>query len=181
MQLPAEIDVILEKKYCKRYMVRSFCAGSGKIIFALLTEVIANYAIITFINIRKACFERTLASVFYSHDFDFYYWSNNILQFFIWINPWQSFGPAKADISILRGFEGRAWVLASSFELLKGDSNLDEVEPIGLKIQPWTLQGRLRVPEAMENKKTLEKFLKDLSWYYPNKLANLLNLKLLEL
>lgn len=72
-------------------------------------------------------------------------------------------------------------MLASLSGPSKRDGNLDRVESIGSEIQPWTLQKRSQVLKAIENGKTLEKLLKDLSWYYLNRLTNLLGLKLLEL
>ena len=63
-------------------------------------------------------------------------------------------------------------------ESLKGNGNLDKVEPMGSEIQPWTLQGRSWVFKAMDDGKTL---FKSLNQYYLNELANLLGLELLEL
>lgn len=69
-------------------------------------------------------------------------------------------------------------MLANLFKLLRrGDSNLDRLKSENLvKIQLWTLQGCLQVPEAMKSEK-----LKSLSYYYPNRLANILDLELLKL
>lgn len=79
MLLPADIDAILEERYCKRYAIRSLCSDSGKIILVLLTEVIIGHMIIILINIEKACLERTFIRAFCSRKSDFYYCSDNVL------------------------------------------------------------------------------------------------------
>lgn len=68
--------------------------------------------------------------------------------------------PAKATVGMLKGLEdtadtlkgpgGGTWAPASLSEPLKGDGNLDKVEPMGLKIQSWTLQGRPQVSKTIE-------------------------------
>lgn len=50
--LTAEIDAILKKKFCKRNIVTFFYSGVGKIIFALLINVVTGHMIISFINIE---------------------------------------------------------------------------------------------------------------------------------
>lgn len=86
MLLPAEINIILEKKCCKKNMVRSFYSSGGKIVFALLTEIIADHVIITLIKTRKAYLEKILNKTFCSCGFSFHYCLNDILYIFICIN-----------------------------------------------------------------------------------------------
>lgn len=52
--LPTDANKILKEKYYKRDTVKSFCFDSSKIIFVLLTEIVADHLVITFISIRKA-------------------------------------------------------------------------------------------------------------------------------
>lgn len=66
--LPAEIFIVVEEKWYKKNTTRSFCSSDGKIIFALLAEVITGHVFITLINVRKTCLERTFKKVFLSHE-----------------------------------------------------------------------------------------------------------------
>lgn len=52
MLMLAETDTILEGRDGKKYAIASFCSGNGKIIFTLLTEIIANHVVIISINVR---------------------------------------------------------------------------------------------------------------------------------
>lgn len=81
--LLAKTDAILKEKYCKRYAVRFFFFGNSKIIFVLLTKVIANHVVIILVNIKKGYLEGMFTRGFCSHGSDFYYCLNNVLQFFI--------------------------------------------------------------------------------------------------
>lgn len=83
MLLPAEIDINLEKKCCKKYAIRFFCSGGSKIVFVLLTEVIAGHVIIIPINVKKTCLEKMLTGVFCNRKSGFHYFSNDILYVFL--------------------------------------------------------------------------------------------------
>lgn len=54
MPLPAETHAISKKKFFKKYAVKSFYSNGGKMVFALLTKVIAGNMLIIFINVKKA-------------------------------------------------------------------------------------------------------------------------------
>lgn len=77
-------------------LLEIFCSGGSKLIFALLTEVIAGHVVITPINIKKPCFEKTFIRVFRSRRLSFYYCLNDILYIYIWVNFWQGFGAYKS-------------------------------------------------------------------------------------
>lgn len=94
--LPAETNAILKKKYYKKYAVRFFCSGNCKMVFILLTKIIAYYIIVTSINIQKMCLEEVFLRAFYSCGFGFHYGLNNFLYFLIWINSWQDFATSKS-------------------------------------------------------------------------------------
>lgn len=79
MLLPAETNTILKKKCCKKYVVRFFCSNGGKIIFALPTKIIADYMVITPINVNKAYFEKMFTRGFCNSGSNFYYCLNNVL------------------------------------------------------------------------------------------------------
>lgn len=88
MLLPGEIDAISEKKYYQIYTTSPFCFINSKIILILLIKAIGGYIVITFINVRKACLKKIFTKLFCSCKFGFYYYLDNILQFFIQINFW---------------------------------------------------------------------------------------------
>lgn len=76
-------------------MVGFFYSSSGKIVFALLIEIIIGYIVITPINIKKTCLEKTLTGVFYSCGSCFHHWLNDILYVLIYINSWLASGAGK--------------------------------------------------------------------------------------
>lgn len=108
MQLPAEFDLILEKKSYEKNTVKSFCFSGGKMVITLLTKIVIDYVVIIYINIKKVDIEKTFMRVFCSRKFGFYCYSNNVLHVLICINLWRSFGLAKAAVNILQGFDGKA-------------------------------------------------------------------------
>lgn len=115
-------------------MVKSFYFGSGKMIFALLIEVIASHVIINLINIRKTIFERTFTRAFYSHRSIFYYYLKNILHVLICINLFTRSGPIKAVGPILQGHKVGVGEPASLSESLrKSDGDLNKIEPVDLE------------------------------------------------
>ena len=95
MLLPAETDAISEEGCCKQDAVRTFCSGGGKMIFALLTKIIAGHVIISLIYVRETCFEKTLLGTFYSRKFGFHHCLHNVLHFRIQIDPWQGCGAGR--------------------------------------------------------------------------------------
>ena len=52
MLLPIEIDLILQKKGCKRNFVRFGGSADGKIVFTLLVEVVVLHVGLTAIDVR---------------------------------------------------------------------------------------------------------------------------------
>lgn len=77
--LPAEADVVLEKRCCEKNTIRSLCFDYSKMIFVLLIKVARSYVVITPINLWKTCLEKAFIKAFYSYEFSFYYYPNNIL------------------------------------------------------------------------------------------------------
>lgn len=77
-------------------MAKSLCSGGGIIIFALLTEVVTGFVVIIPINIGKIYLKERFRRVFYSYEFNFYYYLNNILYVFIYINPCKGFRACKS-------------------------------------------------------------------------------------
>ena len=62
--LPAKKNPILEKKSCKRYALMALGPSCLKMVFALLTEVIAFYVQILIVQVRVLCFEGPVKSIF---------------------------------------------------------------------------------------------------------------------
>ena len=81
--LLAEIYAVLKERCSKKYVVRFFCSGGGKMVFTLLTEIVAGHLVVILINIRKTCLERAFLRVFCSRGSGFYYCLNDILYFLI--------------------------------------------------------------------------------------------------
>lgn len=79
MLLPVKVDIVFKKKCCKRNTVRFFYFNYSKIVFVLLVEVIIDLMVITSINVKKACLEKTFTKIFYSRAFGFYYYLNHVL------------------------------------------------------------------------------------------------------
>ena len=77
--LPAETDAVLEKRCSKKYVVRSFCSGSSKMVLILLTEVVTGHIVITPLNIRQPYLEEAFSRAFCSHGFGFHHSLNDIL------------------------------------------------------------------------------------------------------
>lgn len=73
--LPVKNDTILKKKCYEKNTVKFFCFESSKIIFALLTKVIINNMVITFINIINVGFKEMISKIFCSCESGFYYCS----------------------------------------------------------------------------------------------------------
>ena len=96
MLLPAETDAVLKERCSKKYAIRSFWFGGGKVVFTLLTEIVTGYMVVTSINIWKTCLEETFSRAFCSCKFGFHYCLNDILHFLIWINFWRSFGANRS-------------------------------------------------------------------------------------
>lgn len=67
-------------------MVRFFCFGNSKMVFALLTKFIAGHVVITLINVRKVGLDKMFTKIFCSYRSGFYYYSNVFLYFLICIN-----------------------------------------------------------------------------------------------
>lgn len=111
MLLLAVTDAITKKRCCKRYAIRFFYSSGDKIIFILLTKVIADYMVNISINVSKACFEGTFTRAICSCESSFYYYLNNILHFLIQINSWQSFETSKSYYQYVeRPWEYRQYV-----------------------------------------------------------------------
>ena len=53
MLVPAEADPIAEEKACKRGAVEASSSGGGKMIFILLTEVVALHVRLTIVEVRE--------------------------------------------------------------------------------------------------------------------------------
>lgn len=96
MLLSAKTYLILKKKYCKKNTIRFFGSGSSKIVFALPTKILRGYAIITFINVRKAGYKKTFISILYNCGSGFYYCTNNVLYVFICVNFWRGFETCRS-------------------------------------------------------------------------------------
>lgn len=86
MLLQAQIDPILEEKCYKKNMVRFFYSGGGKMVFALLTEVIVSHVIFTPLKIKKVSLKEKFIRAFFSHKSGFHYCTNDILYVPIYIN-----------------------------------------------------------------------------------------------
>lgn len=86
MLLLAKVDIVLEKRYYKKNIIRSSCFDYGKMVFALLIKVITSYIVITLVNIKKIFLKKIFINIFYNYRFNFYYYTNDILYIFIYIN-----------------------------------------------------------------------------------------------
>ena len=58
--LPAETDPVLEKRYGKRNPIRLYSSSNSKIVFTLLTEVIAVHVRLSAIYVRRTSFQLLL-------------------------------------------------------------------------------------------------------------------------
>lgn len=94
--LLTKANMVLEKKYCKKNMVRSFCFSYSKIVFLSLTKIVTDYMVIFSINIKKAYLKRIFTSTFYNYNSGFYYYLNNVLYLVIYIIFWKSFEAFKS-------------------------------------------------------------------------------------
>ena len=65
MLLPIEIDAISQKRGCKRDLIRFSGSAGGKIVFALLTEVITFYVKPTAVDVRGLDLEFVPKSTFW--------------------------------------------------------------------------------------------------------------------
>lgn len=91
MLLLVEINAISRKICGKKYEIWSFGAGVGKIIIALLIEIVIGYLILMSIDIKKAYLKKSFLRTLCRCGFGFYHCSNNVLYFLIWINLWLGF------------------------------------------------------------------------------------------
>ena len=66
MLLPTEVDAVPEKRGCKRNSVRSGGSASGKIVYALLIEVIIFYVKPIAVDVRDFSLEFVPKSTFQS-------------------------------------------------------------------------------------------------------------------
>lgn len=105
MLLPVKANTVLEKSCCKKNTVRLFYSGGSKMVFELLIEVVTDYVINIFINVKKAYLEEMFTRVFCSYRFSFYYCPNNILYILICINFGRVSRSVKAATNLLKGFE----------------------------------------------------------------------------
>ena len=138
MLLPAETNAVLEEKCSKRYAIRSFYSGGGKMVFILLTKVITGYVVITLINIRQPCLKKMLSRAFCSRGFGFHYCSNNVLHFLIRIDPWRGFGASKSCCRCV----GRPWGHCQYVERLRRSSLSGGKFIWAFKRQRWPRQSR---------------------------------------
>ena len=50
--LPTKVDAVTQKRYCKGNAIGLFGSGGGKVILALLAEIIAFHVELTIIDVR---------------------------------------------------------------------------------------------------------------------------------
>ena len=62
--LPTKVDIVSQKKGCKQNLVYSGGFAGGKIVFALLTEVITFHVRPTVVNVQSLGFEFVSRSTF---------------------------------------------------------------------------------------------------------------------
>lgn len=60
-----KVDLILKKKSCKRNLIKLIDSNSGKIVFALSTEIITLYVRSIIIDFRKFSFEEFFSTSFF--------------------------------------------------------------------------------------------------------------------
>lgn len=135
--LPAETNAVLKEKYCKKNIIRYFCFSCCKMIFTLLTKIVAGYIVVTSKNVRIWCFKRCFWKIFLAAGLVFIpILIISYIALFIYIFR-EALKAAKAAISILKCFESKFLALTSLFGSLKGvDGNLDKFEPQNL-VKTW--------------------------------------------
>lgn len=62
--LPAKINVVFQKRDYKRNLIRIFNSGDSKVVFTLLTKIVAVQMIFSIIHIRKISLKRAIAKIF---------------------------------------------------------------------------------------------------------------------
>lgn len=83
MLLPAEVDMISNKKCCNKNTIGFCYSHDGKIVFALLRKVVVAHVVITPINVWKAYLNKMFKKVFCKRGSGFHYYLNDVLYFLI--------------------------------------------------------------------------------------------------
>ena len=55
--LPTEVDMVMQKRCCKRNAIEALGSGGGKVVLTLLAEVIAFYVRLTTIDVKWSSFQ----------------------------------------------------------------------------------------------------------------------------
>lgn len=83
MLLPAETNVILEERYGKSYAIRFFGSGNSKVVFTLLTEIMASYIVVTLIKIEEKYLEGLFLKAFCNSGSGLHYCLDDVLYYVV--------------------------------------------------------------------------------------------------